>query len=144
MFFFEFFHYCHYKNQTQNAIQHITFENKNSKINWSLRNHNSRKCINIYKRNRTQDLIHLEMMKRYIFYWKFVFRCVVATEDIKEGDLLFVDQPVVTGPKQTSPVICLGCYRQLDSWNYYACSKLVIVFWFVIWFYIFIFSIFFI
>ncbi|XP_068208669.1 SET domain-containing protein SmydA-8-like isoform X2 [Palaemon carinicauda] len=50
-------------------------------------------------------------------------RCTIAARDIKEGEVLFVDHPVVTGPKQNCGVMCLGCYRQLESWDSYRCSK---------------------
>jgi len=49
-------------------------------------------------------------------------RCTVAAENIAEGDVLFVDAPVITGPKQNCNLICLGCYRMLDDFDY-ACSK---------------------
>ncbi|XP_042215469.1 SET domain-containing protein SmydA-8-like [Homarus americanus] len=60
--------------------------------------------------------------------WKIEYvepygRCTIATQDIKEGEVLFVDHPVVTGPKQTSDVMCLACYRRLESWDGYQCSK---------------------
>ncbi|XP_045604494.1 SET domain-containing protein SmydA-8 [Procambarus clarkii] len=60
--------------------------------------------------------------------WKIEYvepygRCTIATQDIKEGEVLFVDHPVVTGPKQTSDVMCLACYRRLGSWDDYQCSK---------------------
>ncbi|XP_037789283.1 SET domain-containing protein SmydA-8-like [Penaeus monodon] len=50
-------------------------------------------------------------------------RCTVATRDIAEGEVLFVDHPVITGPKQNSELMCLGCYRQLESWDKYQCAK---------------------
>ena len=53
---------------------------------------------------------------------------MVATEDVKEGDLLFVDYPIISGPKQDSEPLCLGCYKQLDpSEDTYRCSKYVSV-----------------
>ncbi|KAB7504610.1 Protein msta, isoform A [Armadillidium nasatum] len=50
-------------------------------------------------------------------------RCLVAKEDIKEGEILFIDYPVVTGPKQNCEPLCLGCYKQLDVSETYECSK---------------------
>ncbi|KAK3879935.1 hypothetical protein Pcinc_015529 [Petrolisthes cinctipes] len=49
-------------------------------------------------------------------------RCTIATQDIKEGEVLFVDHPIVTGPKQTTDLICLACYRRLEDWDNYLCS----------------------
>ncbi|KAK7073041.1 hypothetical protein SK128_003472 [Halocaridina rubra] len=50
-------------------------------------------------------------------------RCTIAVRDIKEGEVIFVDHPVVTGPKQNSTIMCLGCYRRIESWDEYRCSK---------------------
>ncbi|XP_071534111.1 uncharacterized protein [Panulirus ornatus] len=60
--------------------------------------------------------------------WKIEYiepygRCTLAVRDIQEGEVIFVDHPVVTGPKQTSDLMCLGCYRRLDSWDDYQCTK---------------------
>ncbi|XP_042866685.1 uncharacterized protein LOC122249683 isoform X1 [Penaeus japonicus] len=93
------------------------------------------------------DPYHLETMYRWFQYsitkapphiisptekrkWNIEYvepygRCTIATRDISEGEVLFVDHPVITGPKQNSELMCLGCYRQLESWDSYKCSKWV-------------------
>lgn len=90
------------------------------------------------------DPYHLETMYRWFQYsvtkapphiispaekrkWNIEYiepygRCTIATRDIAEGEVLFVDHPVITGPKQNSELMCLGCYRQLDSWDKYQCT----------------------
>ncbi|XP_042866690.1 uncharacterized protein LOC122249683 isoform X2 [Penaeus japonicus] len=66
-----------------------------------------------------------EKRKWNIEYVEPYGRCTIATRDISEGEVLFVDHPVITGPKQNSELMCLGCYRQLESWDSYKCSKWV-------------------
>lgn len=39
-------------------------------------------------------------------------RYVCASRDLKAGELLLCEQPVVVGPYWDSPVCCLGCYRE--------------------------------
>lgn len=60
--------------------------------------------------------------------WEIVYkepfgRCIMAREDIAEGDTLFLDYPVLTGPKQNCGCICLGCYTCLPDVPDYLCSK---------------------
>lgn len=64
-----------------------------------------------------------ESRKWNIEYVEPYGRCTIATRDIAEGEAIFVDHPIVTGPKQTTDLICLSCYRQLDSWDACQCSK---------------------
>ncbi|KAK8405666.1 hypothetical protein O3P69_001866 [Scylla paramamosain] len=64
-----------------------------------------------------------EKRKWNIQYVEPYGRCTIALRDIAEGEVIFVDHPIVTGPKQTTDLICLSCYRQLDSWDQYQCSK---------------------
>jgi len=40
-------------------------------------------------------------------------RCLVATRQLEVGDLVLEEQPAVLGPRQLSPVCCLGCCRPL-------------------------------
>ena len=53
----------------------------------------------------------------------FNFRCIVASKDIEEAELIFIDTAVITGPMQDSVAQCLGCYASLDSWDYYKCTQ---------------------
>ncbi|XP_076045541.1 SET domain-containing protein SmydA-8-like isoform X2 [Oratosquilla oratoria] len=72
-------------------------------------------------------LDHLDIKKKRkwdIEYNDQYGRYIVAKEDIGEGEVLFVDYPIVTGPKQDCSMVCLGCYRQLDVYEHtYRCSK---------------------
>lgn len=36
-------------------------------------------------------------------------RYVVATRDLKAGEVIIEEPPVTVGPKQFTPVVCLGC-----------------------------------
>lgn len=42
----------------------------------------------------------------------FVRRYVVATRDLKPGELLLLERPVVVGPYWDSLLCCLGCYSE--------------------------------
>ena len=42
-------------------------------------------------------------------------RYVVATRDIKAGEVIFEEQPVTAGPKQFTPPVCLGCFDPVDG-----------------------------
>lgn len=51
-----------------------------------------------------------------------------ATRDIRMGELILREAPLVMGPKVASPPICLGCHRNLlppekRSGNFYKCSS---------------------
>ena len=52
-------------------------------------------------------------------------RCVIATEDIAEGEVIFTETPIMTGPKLNSGYICLGCYSSLSSPHPPRCSRYV-------------------
>ncbi|KAF2350506.1 SET domain [Trinorchestia longiramus] len=49
-------------------------------------------------------------------------RCIIATENIGTGKVIYTDNPIITGPKLTSALLCLGCYKTLQE-PPYACSK---------------------
>jgi hypothetical protein len=49
-----------------------------------------------------------------------VGRYVVATRDIKAGEIIIEEQPVTAGPKQFTPAVCLGCFDPVDG--SYVCS----------------------
>lgn len=50
-----------------------------------------------------------------------------ATRDIKEGEIILTDKPLVCGPKVASVPLCLGCNKQLqlkpNEKNFYKCRK---------------------
>lgn len=47
---------------------------------------------------------------------------MIATRDIKPGEIILKEKPCVIGPKTVSQVLCLGCHKQLPSISY-NCSK---------------------
>ncbi len=36
---------------------------------------------------------------------------MVASSDLKPGEVIFVEEPLTFGPSDNSKVVCLGCYR---------------------------------
>ncbi|KAG0718447.1 SET domain-containing protein SmydA-8, isoform A [Chionoecetes opilio] len=46
-------------------------------------------------------------------------RHMVAARDIRAGEIIFKEAPVVVGPRQGSAPLCLGCHRAIDG--SYAC-----------------------
>nr|CAD7397271.1 unnamed protein product [Timema cristinae] len=48
-------------------------------------------------------------------------RHLVATRDIKEGVVVLKELPLVAGPPQITPPVCLGCYRTLDLFGSREC-----------------------
>lgn len=44
-----------------------------------------------------------------------VGRFLEATRDIKPGDVVVKEKPLITGPSQVTPPVCLGCYKQLEA-----------------------------
>lgn len=56
-------------------------------------------------------------------------RHIVATRDIRKGEIILRDTPVVSGPKVISYPVCLGCHKLLqlpsllNQKDYYKCSK---------------------
>ncbi len=49
-----------------------------------------------------------------------VGRYVVATRDIRAGEVIIEEQPVTAGPKQFTHAVCLGCFSRVDG--SYSCS----------------------
>ena len=41
----------------------------------------------------------------------FPRRYVVATRDIKPGEIILKEKPIIIGPKQKSTLLCLGCHK---------------------------------
>ncbi|XP_055907545.1 SET domain-containing protein SmydA-8 [Eupeodes corollae] len=55
-------------------------------------------------------------------------RHLIATRDIKRGEIILREQPFIYGPKVACHPLCLGCHRQLSApppgeKNFYKCSK---------------------
>ncbi|XP_060522819.1 SET domain-containing protein SmydA-8-like isoform X2 [Cylas formicarius] len=50
-------------------------------------------------------------------------RHLVATKDIKSGDIILQEPPLIWGPAQVTVPICLGCGKAIDPENYECCSK---------------------
>ena len=40
-----------------------------------------------------------------------VGRVMVTTRPVRAGEVLFMEEPVVVGPSQTSSTLCLSCYQ---------------------------------
>ena len=47
-------------------------------------------------------------------------RYLVATRDIKAGEKVFTDAPLVVGPCPITPPVCLKCYAMVDGSYKYA------------------------
>lgn len=50
-------------------------------------------------------------------------RYLEATRDIKIGDVIMKEKPLITGPAQVTPPICLGCYKLLEEGKTVDCEK---------------------
>ncbi|XP_068617910.1 SET domain-containing protein SmydA-8 [Battus philenor] len=50
-------------------------------------------------------------------------RYLEATRDIKAGDIILKEAPLITGPAQVTPPVCLGCYKLLEEGKTVACPK---------------------
>ncbi|GAB0093570.1 SET domain-containing protein [Sergentomyia squamirostris] len=54
-------------------------------------------------------------------------RMLCATRDIKQGEVIFTEKPLVIGPKLNCHPMCLGCHRFLTlkpkERNFYKCSR---------------------
>ena len=40
---------------------------------------------------------------------------MVASRDIKAGEVILKEAPLIAGPKQRSAPVCLGCHRPVDG-----------------------------
>lgn len=54
---------------------------------------------------------------------KALGRHVIATRDLKVGEVILKGQPLVAGPSQVTPPICLGCYKLLTEHSARPCSE---------------------
>ncbi|XP_004931692.3 SET domain-containing protein SmydA-8 [Bombyx mori] len=54
-------------------------------------------------------------------------RHMIATRDIKQGEMILKEKPAVLGPKICSPALCLTCGKRLeplsDTCDFYKCTK---------------------
>ncbi|XP_045617553.2 enolase-phosphatase E1 isoform X2 [Procambarus clarkii] len=48
-------------------------------------------------------------------------RYMVASRDLKAGDVILKEEPIAVGPKQITEPVCLGCYKRVDG--SYRCQK---------------------
>ncbi|XP_063848062.1 SET domain-containing protein SmydA-8-like isoform X2 [Scylla paramamosain] len=48
-------------------------------------------------------------------------RYMVASRDLKAGDIILREDPIVVGPKQVTEPVCLGCYKRVDG--SYRCER---------------------
>lgn len=52
---------------------------------------------------------------------------MIAKRDIKPGEIILREKPILFGPKVTSYVMCLGCHKMLSPLSskngFYRCSK---------------------
>jgi hypothetical protein len=52
-------------------------------------------------------------------------RCLIASRSIRQGELIFKDKAILSGPSGAEMFwhpICLACYRQVKAGNNYKCS----------------------
>ncbi|CAH0680309.1 unnamed protein product [Chilo suppressalis] len=52
-----------------------------------------------------------------------VGRYLEATRDIRVGDIILKEAPLITGPAQITPPVCLGCYELLKQEKIVTCEK---------------------
>ncbi|XP_037877619.1 SET domain-containing protein SmydA-8 [Bombyx mori] len=50
-------------------------------------------------------------------------RFLEATREIKSGDIILKEKPLISGPAQVTPPVCLGCYKLLEEGKTVKCSK---------------------
>ena len=49
---------------------------------------------------------------------------MVAQTDLKPGQLIFNELPIIVGPRQLTKPICLGCHKEISDTKY-TCSRYV-------------------
>ncbi|XP_069705567.1 SET domain-containing protein SmydA-8 [Periplaneta americana] len=54
---------------------------------------------------------------------KILGRHLIATRDLKVGEIILQELPLVAGPSQVTPPVCLGCYRLLTEQNAKTCAE---------------------
>ncbi|KAJ0174416.1 hypothetical protein K1T71_009524 [Dendrolimus kikuchii] len=50
-------------------------------------------------------------------------RYLEATREMKAGDIVMKERPLITGPAQVTPPVCLGCYKLLEDGQTLSCEK---------------------
>ncbi|XP_045451289.1 SET domain-containing protein SmydA-8 [Melitaea cinxia] len=50
-------------------------------------------------------------------------RYLEASRSIKAGDIVMKEAPLITGPSQVTPPVCLGCYKLLEKDETITCQK---------------------
>uniref|UniRef100_A0A336MII8 CSON001087 protein n=1 Tax=Culicoides sonorensis TaxID=179676 RepID=A0A336MII8_CULSO len=50
-------------------------------------------------------------------------RYLVATKDIKAGDIVLKESPLIVGPSQVTPPVCVGCLQKIDEKRHSECAK---------------------
>jgi hypothetical protein len=60
-------------------------------------------------------LISLQLFLSQIGQSPELGRYLVASRDLAEGEVLFVEAPLVVGPVSITPPVCLHCYNLVDG-----------------------------
>ena len=91
--------YCHVQANQRCTGCHETFycSREHQKLHW--RKHKNQCCA--FKTCASSDA----EMGRFI----------IATRDLKPGELILTESPLVIGPMAVTPPICLGCYKNIDG-----------------------------
>ena len=42
-------------------------------------------------------------------------RYIIATRDLKPGELILAESPIVVAPMAVTPPVCLVCYKSVDG-----------------------------
>lgn len=50
----------------------------------------------------------------FYFLYFILYRYLVASKDIKAGELILKEAPIIIGPAITCPPLCLNCYKPID------------------------------
>ena len=58
-----------------------------------------------------------------IIQWWFPGRILVATRNIRKGELIFKECPAVVGPYSRTRPQCLTCFRTFDQSHVYTCPR---------------------
>lgn len=54
--------------------------------------------------------------------WNEFYRYLVASKDIRSGEIILKDRPILIGPKINSELVCVNCYRILSK-KFHVCTK---------------------
>ncbi|KAJ9593991.1 hypothetical protein L9F63_014586, partial [Diploptera punctata] len=53
---------------------------------------------------------------------KVLGRHLIATRDLKVGEVILKEMPLIAGPSQITPPVCLGCYKLLNEQSARSCQ----------------------